>query len=76
VGERTIRRKANPPKKEKEKQKVKQKTGPKEKIVGRVQELLLEFTAYRSKDNTLTQQEMADRVREEEKVIISQQTVS
>jgi hypothetical protein len=38
--------------------------------------LLLSFTAYRSKDNTLTQQEMADRVQEEEKVIISQQTVS
>ena len=60
VSERTIRRHAK--QSAKEKQKFKQKTGPKEKVVGRVQELLLEFTAYRSKDNTLTQQEMADRV--------------
>jgi hypothetical protein len=37
---------------------------------------LFSFTAYRSKDNTLTQQEMADRVQEEEKVIINQQTIS
>jgi DDE superfamily endonuclease len=56
--------------------KPKQKRGRKSKIVGRVRKLLLDFTAYRSKDNTLTQQEMANRVREEEKVIISQQTVS
>ena len=70
--EKTIRRKL----KASDKPKLKRRRGCKRKIVGEVRSLLLSFTAYRSKDNTLTQQEMADRVQEEEKIIISQQTVS
>jgi transposase len=70
VNKKTIYRKLNPS------NKPKQKRGRKRKIVGKVKDLLLSFTAYRSKDNTLTQQEMANRVKEEEKVIISQQTIS
>jgi len=70
VNEKTIRRKLKPS------DKLKQKRGRKRKIRGKVRELLLAFTAYRSKDNILTQQEMVDRIQEEEKVIISQQTVS
>jgi len=69
--EKTIRRKLKPSDKL-----LKRKRGRKRKIVGRIRELLLDFTAYRSKDNTLVQQEMADCIREEEKIIISQQTVS
>ncbi|CAG8653368.1 5011_t:CDS:2 [Cetraspora pellucida] len=70
VNKKTIYRKLKPS------NKPKQKRGRKSKIVGRVRDLLLYLTAYRSKDNTLIQQEMADRVKKEEKVIISQQTVS
>lgn len=70
--EKTIRRKL----KLSDKPKLKFKRGRKRKIVGEIKNLLLSFTAYRSKDNTLTQQEMADRIWEEEKIIISQQTVS
>jgi transposase len=69
--EKSVRRKLKPSDKL-----LKWKRGRKRKIVGKVRELLLDFTAYRSKDNTLTQQEMADHVQEKEKVIISQQTVS
>jgi hypothetical protein len=70
--EKTVRRKL----KLSYKPKLKRKRGCKRIIVGKVRNLLLSFTAYRSKDNTFTQQEMADRVQEEEKIIISQQTVS
>ncbi|CAG8539978.1 17040_t:CDS:2 [Racocetra persica] len=56
--------------------KPKQKRGVEEKIVGIVKDKLLSFTAYRSQDNTLTQQEMANRIQEEEKIVISQQTIS
>jgi transposase len=52
------------------------KRGRKRKIDGKVRDKLLDFTAYCSKDNTLTQQEMADLIQKEEKVIISQQTIS
>ncbi|CAG8435184.1 5923_t:CDS:1 [Ambispora gerdemannii] len=53
------------------------KRGRKGKIGGKVRDLLLfSFTAYRSKDNTLTQQEMANRVYDKEKIMVSQQTVS
>lgn len=37
---------------------------------------MLSFTSYRSENNTLTQQEMVNRIQKEEKVIISQQTIS
>jgi len=70
--EKTVRRKL----KLSDKPKLKRKRGCKRKIVGEVRRLLISFTAYRSKDNTLTQQEMADRIQEEKKIIISQQTVS
>jgi transposase len=69
VSERTIYRHAKISKR-------KLKRGRKRKIVGKVRELLLDFTAYRSKDNNLTQQEMSDFIQKEEKVIISQQTIS
>ena len=68
--EKTIRRNLKPS------DKPKQKRGCKRKIVGKIRGLLLSFTAYRSKNDTLTQQEMANRIQEEEKVIISQQTIS
>jgi transposase len=70
--EKTIRRKL----KSSDKLKLKYKRGRKGKIVGRIRELLLDFTAYRSKDNTLTQQEMANCVYDKEKIMVSQQTVS
>ena len=69
VSERTIYRHAKISKR-------KLKRGRKRKIDGKVRDKLLDFTAYRSKDNTLTQQEMADLIQKEEKVIISQQTIS
>lgn len=69
VSERTIYRHVKVSKR-------KLKRGRKRKIGGKVQDLLLDFTAYRSKDNTLTQQEMADYIQKKEKVIISQQTIS
>ncbi|CAG8650383.1 5688_t:CDS:1, partial [Paraglomus brasilianum] len=69
VSERTIYRHVKVSKK-------KLKRGRKRKIGGKVRDLLLDFTAYRSEDNTLTQQEMADLIQKKEKVIISQQTIS
>ncbi|CAG8611038.1 33185_t:CDS:1, partial [Racocetra persica] len=55
VNEKTIRRHLKPSNQER------QKRGVKEKIFGMVETKLLSFTAYRSEDNTLTQQEMVDR---------------
>ncbi|CAG8734098.1 2860_t:CDS:1, partial [Racocetra persica] len=55
VNKKTIYRKLKPS------NKPKKKRGRKRKIVGRVRDLLLRLTAYRSEDNTLTQQEMVDR---------------
>jgi transposase len=70
VNEKTIRRHLKPS------NKPKQKRGKKRKITGGTLTLLLSFTSYRSKDNTLTQQEMAIRIYEERRILVSQQTIS
>ena len=73
ISERTLRRHAR--QSEKERQKVKQKRGNKDKITGGNLEFLLSLSDEGSGDNSLTQEEMAKELKEKD-LLVSQQTIS